>query len=143
MNNNKKFKVFLESLKGNGQDKLIDTIKEGFSLLEGMNTGHMVSDMASFKKNVDELSNEVNVFRESIQNVNSIDDFIEQSKGEGPKTFGISATEPKPLGSFTESINKIDRMVSNIKDNINAISQADRNPDKRHFGASRKKYEQH
>ena len=30
MNKKQKFKIFLESLKGNGQDKLIESVKQGF-----------------------------------------------------------------------------------------------------------------
>lgn len=32
MNNNKKFKTFLEELKGHGQDSLIESVKEGFNV---------------------------------------------------------------------------------------------------------------
>ena len=42
MNKNKKFEAFLESLKGNGQDQLIESVKQGFQVCFEANLNDML-----------------------------------------------------------------------------------------------------
>ena len=52
MDKTQKFNNFLDSLKGKDQDKLVESIQEGFNLLEGMGISEPEQNIYTFQAEV-------------------------------------------------------------------------------------------